>query len=183
MTSPVTTAEEQSRVEVQKSMPSVPGALADDLKPGSMTAPLLTGDAAGTGAEPSGVDYANSEASSSMPVSLENYPLRLRLLASEESWIQVEVDGVEVKEAMLRPGESILWTATEQMELTIGNSGGLELTFNDEPLPLIGGLGQVARLRFTEEGLDGKIRLFRSEPPRPRTTPRPDELPSSALAF
>ncbi|MBI3620937.1 MAG: helix-turn-helix domain-containing protein, partial [Nitrospirae bacterium] len=50
----------------------------------------------------------------------EHPPFRLEIEAHEQSWIQAALDGGEMKEALLQPGERLTWTATEQMELTLG---------------------------------------------------------------
>jgi cytoskeleton protein RodZ len=114
------------------------------------------------------------------------FPLRLEVAASEQSWVQAEVDSAELREVLLQPGERLLWTAKEQMKLTVGNAGGLILTFNGELIPILGETGQVVRLRFTEAGLQGRTSSSpnrSSDPPTPQTSKRPDTLPPSALAF
>lgn len=111
----------------------------------------------------------------SPPPPVETPSFRLEIQANEQSWVQAAVDGGEVREALLQAGERLLWTATDAMDVTIGNAGGLVLMFNGESAPVLGEPGQVVRLRVTKDGID-KVRKFRS-------APRPETLPSSALAF
>ncbi len=105
-----------------------------------------------------------------------NAPLRLEFQANEQSWVQAALDGGDVKEALLKPGERLLWTAKELMEVTIGNAGGLALTFNGQSLSPLGEPGKVVRLRVTKDGVT-------TPPPQRKSTPRPQSLPPSALAF
>lgn len=116
-----------------------------------------------------------SEPAPSAPAPAPALQLRLEIQATEQSWIQAKVDGAELREALLQPGERLLWTAAEAMEVTIGNAGGLTLVFNGEPVTSLGEPGQVVHLRMTAEGVE-KVR-------RSRPTPRPESLPPSALAF
>ncbi len=110
--------------------------------------------------------------------------LRLEIEAHEQSWVQAALDGGEMKEAMLKPGERLTWTATEQMELTLGNAGGLALSFNGESLAALGEPGQVVRFHLTKDGLG---RVKRSSPPRPQLPPSMMSSPSpstpSTFAF
>jgi cytoskeleton protein RodZ len=109
-----------------------------------------------------------STPSNSTPVVPEPPALRLEIEAHEQSWVRAALDGGEMKEALLQPGERLTWTATEQMELTIGNAGGLALSFNGESLAALGEPGQVVRLHLTKDGLD---HVKRSSPPRPPQPP------------
>jgi cytoskeleton protein RodZ len=99
-------------------------------------------------------------------------PLRLEIKAHEPSWVQASLDGGEVKEALLQAGERITWTATEQIELTLGNAGGLALSFNGQSLTALGQPGQVVRLHLTKDGPD---HVRRSLPPK---SPQSPQLPS-----
>lgn len=114
--------------------------------------------------------------SNSTPEVPEPPALRLEIQAHEQSWVRAALDGGEMKEALLQPGERLTWTATEQMQLTIGNAGGLALSFNGESLSALGGSGQVVRLHLTKDGLD---HVKRSSPPRPLQPP-PSTLSSPA---
>jgi cytoskeletal protein RodZ len=103
----------------------------------------------------------------------EHPPFRLEIEAHEQSWVQAALDGGEMKEALLQPGERLTWTATEQMELTLGNAGGLALSFNGEAVAALGEPGQVVRFHVTKDGL---AKVKRSAPPR---APQPQPPPST----
>jgi len=115
----------------------------------------------------------------------EHPPFRLEIEAHEQSWIQAALDGGEMKEALLQPGERLTWTATEQMELTLGNAGGLALSFNGESVTSLGETGQVVRYHVTKDGL---AKVKRSAPPRvpqppPSTMSTPTPSAPSTFAF
>jgi len=127
-------------------------------------------------AAPAQADDASKAAAPGPP------PLRLEIEAHEQSWVQAALDGGAVKEALLHAGERLTWTATEQMELTLGNAGGLALSFNGQALDALGGPGQVVRLHLTKDGLD---RVKRSAPPKPPPSPlsTPEPPAPSTFAF
>jgi len=115
----------------------------------------------------------------------ESPSIRLEIEAHDQSWVQAALDGGEMKEAMLKAGERLTWTATEQMELTLGNAGGLALSFNGAPMASLGEPGQVVRLHLTK---DGPSRVKRSPLPRqpqppPSATATPPPSAPSTFAF
>ena len=73
-------------------------------------------------------------------------PHLLRVQAKERAWVRAIIDdGEQVKDVLLRPGEKVEWLAREELILTLGNAGGVDLTFNGKDLPPLGASGQVIR--------------------------------------
>jgi cytoskeletal protein RodZ len=110
-------------------------------------------------------------------------PLRLEIEAHEQSWVQAALDGGTMKEALLQPGERLTWTATEQMELTIGNAGGLALAFNGESLAALGEPGQVVRFHLSKDGLARVKRFSPPHQPQPPPSTMSTPAPSSPSTF
>lgn len=112
-------------------------------------------------------------------------PLRLEIEAHEPSWVQATLDNGEMKEALLQAGERLTWTATEQMELTVGNAGGLALSFNGQSIATLGEPGQVVRLHLTKDGLEHVRRYTPPRPPQPppATLSTPAPPAPSTFAF
>jgi cytoskeleton protein RodZ len=110
-------------------------------------------------------------------------PLRLEIEAHEQSWVQATLDGGEMKEALLQTGERLTWTATEQMELTIGNAGGLALSFNGQSLATLGEPGQVVRLHLTKDGLEHVRRYAPPRPPQPPPSTLSTPAPPAPSTF
>lgn len=81
-------------------------------------------------------------------------PLVLDVEAIELTWLMVEVDGQDPEEVLLRPGDEVSWRASSRLDVTIGNAGGVRMSLNGEPQPMLGKSGQVVRdLVFTREDL------------------------------
>ena len=71
--------------------------------------------------------------------------LTLSLEAVEQSWVLAEIDGGISREVILRPGEKLVWKATKEFRLTLGNAGGIKAMLNGKELPPFGRSGQVVK--------------------------------------
>ena len=80
-------------------------------------------------------------------------PIELELEIVETVWVRALADGERVLEEILRPGDRRPIFAEEQVDLRVGNAGGLLLALNGEPLPPIGPRGQVRRVTVTPDGM------------------------------
>ncbi|MFQ5597782.1 MAG: helix-turn-helix domain-containing protein [Nitrospiria bacterium] len=67
----------------------------------------------------------------------------LSIEANEPSWVQVEIDGDEIREALLQPSEKVEWTAREKFLLKLGNAGGVRVALDGKDLGSLGPLGEV----------------------------------------
>jgi len=72
----------------------------------------------------------------------------VQLKATELCWIQVILDDQPPREATLYPGESIQFEAKQRIRILIGNAGGIQIKYNDEPLGTPGKSGQPIRMSF-----------------------------------
>ncbi len=88
----------------------------------------------------------------------------LQLRASEDTWIQIQIDHGPPKAMLLRSGENISRRGEESMEMKIGNAGGVQVLHNGKDLGKPGESGKVIYLSITPEGV--KIRRSRGSPPR-----------------
>jgi cytoskeleton protein RodZ len=68
---------------------------------------------------------------------------------SEESWVQAIADGRTVFSETLPAASEKHVTASRRITLTIGNAGGVEVTYNGATLPDIGGPGKVRTIVFS----------------------------------
>ena len=82
----------------------------------------------------------------------------LQIKAVEKTWVAVQIDDQPVREATFWPGESYTYRAAKQIQLILGNAGGLEMTFNERRLEKIGESGEVFDLTFTPQGIEAKRR-------------------------
>lgn len=77
----------------------------------------------------------------------QNIPqtIKLSAKATSECWVMIVADGKEVFEGILNKGETKTWQAKTKMEITLGNAGGVEITYNDQPQAPLGAFGDVVR--------------------------------------
>jgi transcriptional regulator with XRE-family HTH domain len=74
----------------------------------------------------------------------------LRILSSETTWIEFQLDDDEPFDVLLKSGESFRVKAHEKFNLRIGNAGGVELFLNDKALGNPGKRGEVIDLTLPE---------------------------------
>ncbi len=80
----------------------------------------------------------------------EEKKFMVKFVASELTWIRIEVNDSEPFEIMLREGESYRKSASESMRVRIGNAGGIRLFYNDIPIDIPGNEGQPVNLTFPD---------------------------------
>jgi cytoskeleton protein RodZ len=71
--------------------------------------------------------------------------LVLDLVATELSWVVVQIDNGSPQETLLRAGDKAHWTGQDQFILTLGNAGGVKAELNGKPQKPFGPSGKVAR--------------------------------------
>jgi hypothetical protein len=76
-------------------------------------------------------------------------PLVLLVEAVEPSWVQVNIDDVETKEALLKPSEKVKWEAKKKFTLTVGNAGGVRVNLDGQDLGPFGPSGKVVKREIT----------------------------------
>lgn len=96
-------------------------------------------------------------------------PIELTLEVIETVWVRAVVDGKRLFEETLSQGVVRPISAQEQVELKVGNAGGLLLSLNGEDLPAIGSRGQVRSLTVTPTGVEQEEPTYR-QPSRPAET-------------
>jgi len=75
-------------------------------------------------------------------------PFRIAAQFTEKTWIKIVLDGASETEYIFKPGERHQWEAQKTVGLFIGNTGGLTLAVNDQPVALPAHSGQTIRLNF-----------------------------------
>ena len=74
--------------------------------------------------------------------------LKLRLVASEASWLRVLRDGREVYVGTLPAGQAMSWSANDNLNVSIGNAGGVDVHLGNRSLGKLGAKGEVVRRIF-----------------------------------
>lgn len=69
----------------------------------------------------------------------------LEIDATEVTWVSARIDDSIVKEALLKPGDKVIWKASDKLFLTLGNAGGVNIKWNGKLLEPLGPKGGVVR--------------------------------------
>lgn len=75
--------------------------------------------------------------------------VKLSVKATADCWMRVLADGTETFEGILKNGDIKTWQAKNKIEIILGNAGGAEITYNDQPQAILGGSGEVVRKVYT----------------------------------
>ena len=75
----------------------------------------------------------------------------LKVQATEMTWLRIQSDDLPDVEALLQPTETATWTARRKFNITVGNAGGVAISFNGKPLGGLGASGQVVQLILPKE--------------------------------
>ncbi len=142
VTTPSTVPPESSTPEpkVETTTPKQPVA---NLKASSSSAAPITADGVpASTASPAALKTESTEAAQKPAVDLVIH-------ANEESWVQAVADGKTVFSETLQAASEKHVTAARRITLTVGNAGGVEVTYNGATLPDIGGPGKVRTIVFS----------------------------------
>lgn len=93
---------------------------------------------------------AQTETTTGIPeVRPEPTGIELAIVAREDCWLEVSVDGIEKYSGMMAAGEQYLFPARESIFIRAGNAGGIDLSLNNQKLAPLGAAGQVVEKEFT----------------------------------
>jgi cytoskeleton protein RodZ len=86
-----------------------------------------------------------------------NGPLQIYLVSHQRAWLRVVVDGKKVFEGRVLPGNAYPYSGNQQIELTTGNAGAIDLSYlqngEQNDMGLLGNIGEVKSLIFTNQGI------------------------------
>ncbi|MGE5401879.1 MAG: RodZ domain-containing protein [Ignavibacteriales bacterium] len=82
-----------------------------------------------------------------------NDSLTLRIRTKDQTWVKVNKDNIKSEEFILQPNTEKAVRAKSNFNVTIGNSGSVELLLNNNPLNFSGGKGQVRVVKVDSSGL------------------------------
>ncbi|HUQ95337.1 MAG TPA: RodZ domain-containing protein [Bryobacteraceae bacterium] len=86
--------------------------------------------------------------------------INLAVIAKEDTWVRITVDGKVILERVLARGDSSVAAANVNAKVLLGNAGGVDIHFNGAGIGPIGPRGQVRVVDFTR----GKFQVV--EPPK-----------------
>lgn len=68
---------------------------------------------------------------------------------SQDCWTEVKVDGNTVLSETVKAGSTLNWKGNNQVEVTVGNAGAVDITFNGQAQGKMGDVGAVVTKAFT----------------------------------
>jgi cytoskeleton protein RodZ len=84
-------------------------------------------------------------------------PLDVVILAVEQTWLAVDVDGIETHDVTLQPGERLRLEVIDSIRLHLGNAAGIRIRVGGKTLGPFGRSGRVRRdLLLTRSELAGE---------------------------
>lgn len=78
-------------------------------------------------------------------------PHKLIITATEECWVHSRADKTDTRQFSLRKGDTFALTFAHDLELKLGNAGGVNLRYDGRDLPPAGTSGQVRTIKFPPE--------------------------------
>lgn len=74
--------------------------------------------------------------------------LKLQVVAVEQTWLKVIVDGQNARSYDLKPEDRLELEGNNDFNLMIGNATGLQIFLNERPVKIFGSSGQVVSLKI-----------------------------------
>lgn len=102
------------------------------------------------------IDPETGPAREAVAVHEERLYHRFEIEAVQLSWVQVRKDNKKTESALLQPGETRQWEVTQEIQIVVGNAGGVQMRWDGNPVNLGGRPGQVLRLQLPHPNLTGK---------------------------
>ena len=77
-----------------------------------------------------------------------NKPVNVGIVMQGESWMRVTVDGQTEFEGVLNEGKKLAWSGDRQISIRAGNASSVALSYNNQPIKVLGREGEVAERLF-----------------------------------
>ena len=81
--------------------------------------------------------------------------------AKETSWVFVVLDNNRTQEFTLSPNSKFSVAASREFKATVGNSGGVTLQLNNQPVDFTGRVGSVRHFKLDKTGI-----VYLNAPPK-----------------
>lgn len=124
----------------------------------AQTAKPVTGTEPAATAKPdqSPLPSETAEPAATETITKRIFPAPITIYASftEPVWVRISKDGelLEDGKTYLPSDAQQLWTAQQEMNITIGNAAGIKLQLNGKDQGVLGGHNQVLKLKITPDG-------------------------------
>jgi hypothetical protein len=78
-----------------------------------------------------------------------NKPVNVGLVMTGQSWLRITVDGQTEFEGVLDEGKKLVWSGDRQVSVRVGNASSVALSYNNQPLKVLGKEGEVTERIFS----------------------------------
>jgi len=121
------------------------------------TALTTDNSAAATSTPASGAATGSTKTDEKSAAPAPEFPINVTIRATKKAWLQVKSDGKNVFADNMDPEipaeKERTFRGKENVQLVLGNAGGVEVSFNGKPLGTLGSEGQTRKLTITPEGI------------------------------
>jgi len=77
-----------------------------------------------------------------------NKPVNVGIAMQGQSWLLITVDGQTAFEGVLEEGKKLTWSADNQISVRAGNASSVAISYNNQPIKVLGREGEVAERLF-----------------------------------
>jgi cytoskeletal protein RodZ len=77
-----------------------------------------------------------------------NKSVNVGIVMQGESWMRITVDGQTEFEGVLNEGKKLAWSGDRQISIRAGNASSVALSYNNQPIKVLGREGEVAERLF-----------------------------------
>jgi len=109
-----------------------------------------------------------------------NGPIQIVVVVYQRAFMKITVDGVDVFAGRVLPGNVYSYSGNSRISLLTGNAAALQVYYNQQDQGILGPIGQVVELEFTQEEMMTPTPRFSPTPtltPLPTLTARPTATP------
>lgn len=97
------------------------------------------------------VPVASGVAAPGTTVPNANGTVQVSMRFTDRCWTLVEADGKVLFEGTAEPNKTLNWSGKDKVNVTLGNAGVAEVTFNGRPIGKLGNVGEVVERSFTKD--------------------------------
>ena len=97
---------------------------------------------------------ANGVAAPGMSVPSTTGTVQVSVKFTNRCWALVEADGQVLFEGTAEPNKTVNWSGKDKVNVTLGNAGAAEVTFNGKSIGKLGKEGEVVERRFTKDKME-----------------------------
>jgi hypothetical protein len=90
----------------------------------------------------------NLEETTPAPPARKDLGHRFEIETGQTCWIQVKIDKEKTWSVLMKPGDRFDWEVKHRIDIIVGNSGGVRVTWDGQALGLLGRVGEPVRLNF-----------------------------------